>query len=376
MGPRASATPPLMIPLVDLKGNFRSIEAEVRSAVNRVLESGLYIGGPEVEAFETAYARFSGAKHCVGVANGTDALELVLRALDLPATASVLVPANSFVASTLAVERARAQVKLVDCTEDSLIDPEACAKRVDGSVKVVMPVHLFGQCAEVEKLESLKLTVVEDAAQSQGAKRHGRGAGTFGIAAGTSFYPGKNLGAYGDAGGILTNDDAMAKRLRALRNYGSEVKYSHPEIGFNSRLDPMQAAILNVKLAHLAKWNAARVEAAARYTSMLTGLRDVQVPRALPGNDHVWHIYAIRVPAKVRDQVLHAMHEKGIGVGLHYPTPIHLQGAFKHLGHREGDFPVAERLAKEMISLPMYPELSADQQTQVVSALTAALRVA
>jgi dTDP-4-amino-4,6-dideoxygalactose transaminase len=304
----------------------------------------------------------------------------VLRALDLPPEASVLVPANSFVASALAVERARAQVRLVDCTEDSLIDSEACAARVDGQVKVVMPVHLFGQCAEVEKLEPLAkqhgLHLVEDAAQSQGAKRQGRGAGTFGVAAGTSFYPGKNLGAFGDAGAILTNDDAVAKRLRALRNYGSEVKYSHPEVGFNSRLDPLQAAILSVKLAHLAKWNAARVAAAARYSTMLASVGDVQLPRALPGNEHVWHIYAIRVPAKVRDQVLHSMHEAGIGVGLHYPTPIHLQGAFKHLGHRAGDFPVAERLATEMISLPMYPELSADQQAQVVTALFAALRAA
>jgi len=369
-----------MIPLVDLMGNFRSIEGELRAAIDRVLLSGQYIGGPEVERFETAYAQFIGTKHCVGVANGTDALELVIRALRLASNQSVLVPANSFVASALAVERARAKVKLVDCTEDSLLDVEACASRIDSSVKVVMPVHLFGQCAEMEKVEKLakthRLQVVEDAAQAQGARRWDRAAGTFGIAAGTSFYPGKNLGAFGDAGAVLTHDDAMAKQLRALRNYGSEVKYSHPETGFNSRLDPIQAAVLSVKLAHLAKWNQARVAAAARYHQLLAGVADVRAPRALEGNEHVWHIYAVRVPASVRDRVLQRLHDAGIGAGLHYPTPIHLQGAFAHLGHSPGDFPVAERLASEMISLPMYPELDAAAQAQVVDELNKALRAA
>jgi dTDP-4-amino-4,6-dideoxygalactose transaminase len=278
------------------------------------------------------------------------------------------------------VERARAKVKRVDCTEDSLLDVEACASRIDSSVKVVMPVHLFGQCAEMEKVEKLakthRLQVVEDAAQAQGAKRWDRAAGTFGIAAGTSFYPGKNLGAFGDAGAVITHDDAMAKQLRALRNYGSEVKYSHPETGFNSRLDPIQAAVLSVKLAHLAKWNQARVAAAARYHQLLEGVADVRAPRTLEGNEHVWHIYAVRVPASLRDRVLQRLHDAGIGAGLHYPTPIHLQGAFAHLGHSPGDFPVAERLASEMISLPMYPELDAAAQAQVVDELNKALRAA
>jgi dTDP-4-amino-4,6-dideoxygalactose transaminase len=250
------------IPLVDLQVNFRSIEPEVRAAIDRVLASGTFIGGPEVEAFERAYAAFAHVAHCVGVANGTDAIELVVRAAGLGAADGVLVPANSFVASALGVLRAGARVQLVDCTDDALIDVRSCEARADAGTRAVMPVHLFGQCAPMEDVLALArargLLVIEDAAQAQGAQRHGRFAGSFGFAAGTSFYPGKNLGAYGDAGAVTTDDEAVARKVRALRNYGSEVKYHHPEAGFNSRLDPLQAAVLGVKLARLAGWNEAR----------------------------------------------------------------------------------------------------------------------
>lgn len=368
------------IPLVDLKTNYLAIEAEVRAAVERVLASGTYIGGPEVEAFEREYAAFSGVKHCVGVANGTDALELVVRAAKLSKDDEVLVPANSFIASALAVERAGAKVRLVDCTWDALIDVEACQARRGPDTRAVMPVHLFGQCAPMEDVGAFAakhgLAVIEDAAQSQGASRRGTGAGAFGLGAGTSFYPGKNLGAYGDAGAVLTNDDALAKQVRALRNYGSEVKYAHPETGFNSRLDPVQAAVLRVKLKRLADWNERRRAAARHYDELLAGLDEVTRPRTLDGNVHAFHLYVVRLPEAKRDAVLRAMQAAGVGVALHYPTPIHLQGAFAHLGHRPGDFPVAEALSRQMLSLPLFPEISLEQQARVVAALGQALAAA
>ena len=238
-----------------------------------------------------------------------------------------------------------------------------------------MPVHLFGQVAPMDAILALarerNLVVIEDAAQAQGATQKGKAAGTFGLAAGTSFYPGKNLGAYGDAGAITTNDDAIAQKLRALRNYGSEVKYHHPELGFNSRLDSLQAVVLRAKLTRLGESNAKRRACAERYHALLKGLKDVALPRAVPGNEHIWHIYAVRVPR--RDAVLKALNAAGIGAGIHYPVPVHLQGAFAHLGHQKGDFPVTEKAADQMLSLPIYPELTAGQQEQVVAGLRAAL---
>lgn len=367
-----------MIPLVDLKANYLSIEKEVQDAFKRVFDNTSFILGPEVTEFEKEYAAFVGAKHCVGVANGTDALELAVLAVGLAKGDAVLVPANTFIASALGVARAGCEPVLVDCDDDSLIDLASCERALSKRVKAIMPVHLFGQCAPMEKVDALAkahgLLVIEDAAQAQGAKRNGTTAGAFGLAAGTSFYPGKNLGAFGDAGAVTTSDDAVAKKIRALRNYGSEVKYFHPETGFNSRLDSLQAAVLRVKLRHLAKWNEQRRAAAARYHAMLKGVPDVVLPAAVAGNEHIWHLYAVRVPAARRDAVMKAMQAAGIGVGLHYPVPIHLQGAFKQLGHKAGDFPKAERIAAEMISLPLYPELSSAQQEQVVDALVKALK--
>ncbi len=364
-----------VIPLVDLQANNRALEPELREAIDRVVRSGQFIGGPEVVAFEEAWRRFLGTQHALGVANGTDAIELIVRAAGLTSGDAVLVPANTFIASALGVVRAGVQVKLVDCGDDALIDCHAA--RLDPTVRAVMPVHLFGQCADLETVQAFaathRLTVLEDAAQAHGATRHGRLAGTVGLASATSFYPGKNLGAFGDAGAVMTDDASLAQRVRALRNYGGEVKNQHPTLGFNSRLDALQAAVLSVKLRHLADWNQARATAAARYDLLL---RDVPEARALPvlaGNRHVFHLYVIRVPSAVRDAVVTSLQRAGVGVGLHYPVPIHLQGAFAALGHRVGDFPVAERLAGEMISLPMYPELTADQQAQVIAALRRAM---
>lgn len=365
-----------MIPLVDLKAQHRQIADAVAEGFQRVLADTAFILGKDVTAFEQAFAAFSGTKHCIGVANGTDALELVLRAAGIGSGDEVILPANTFIATALAVARAGARPVLVDCDATcQLMDPAGVEHRIGPRTKALLPVHLFGQMAPMPPLERIALTrgllLFEDAAQSHGARQDGRGSGTIGIASGVSFYPGKNLGAYGDAGAVLTNDDALARKTRALRNYGSEVKYHHPQTGFNSRLDTLQAVVLAAKLPHLAGWNEARRAAAARYDALLSGIPGVVPNGTLPGNEHVYHLYVVRVPG--RDRVLKDLNAAGIGAGIHYPVPIHLQGAFEHLGHRRGDFPVAEKAADEILSLPLFPEITEEQQRDVVGALRRAL---
>jgi dTDP-4-amino-4,6-dideoxygalactose transaminase len=364
------------IPLVDLRAQHAEIADEVREGFERVLAATSFILGREVAEFEAAFAGFSGVRHCIGVANGTDALELGLRALGIGGGHEVIVPANTFIATALAVERAGARPVLVDVDPSyQLMDPDRAAARIGPRTRALMPVHLFGQIAPMEALLEIGrasgLAVVEDAAQAQGARWGGTTAGAFGAIAGTSFYPGKNLGAYGDAGAVLTGSDELAGRVRALRNYGSEVKYHHPETGFNSRLDTLQAVVLTAKLRRLEAWNQDRRRAAARYEALLQPLRDVRRPETRAGNEHIFHLYVVRVPR--RDAVLAALQAAGVGAGVHYPVPIHLQGAFAHLGHRRGDFPETERAAEEVLSLPLYPQISAEDQERVVDALRKAM---
>lgn len=364
------------IPLVDLRAQHAQVAEEIAHGMARVMAETTFILGKDVADFERAFAAFSGVRYCVGVANGTDALELALRANGIGAGHEVIVPANTFIASALAVMRAGAIPRLVDCDPHyQLLDPALLEASITDKTRAIMPVHLFGQLAWMEEIcevaRARKLLVIEDAAQCQGAKRNHRGAGGWGLATGTSFYPGKNLGAYGDAGAVLTDSEPVAKRVRQLRNYGSEVKYHHPELGFNSRLDTLQAVVLNAKLKRLEDWNERRRVAAARYTQLLSNVPGVMVPETLPGNEHVWHLFVVRV-AK-RDEVIQRLHAAGIGAGVHYPTPIHLQGAFAHLGHRLGDFPVAERAASEILSLPLFPEITPEQQQRVVSELQRAM---
>jgi len=362
----------MQVPLVDLAWQHREIEAEVRAGLDRVIESGAFILGPDVAAFEAEFATASGVAHCIGVANGTDALELCCRALGIGPGDEVIVPANTFIASALAVARTGARPVLVDCDADAgLLDVDAALERVGPGTRALMPVNLFGQVAPMEALAPAGLPLIEDAAQSQGARRNGRLSGSFGRVAGTSFYPAKNLGAWGDAGAVTTDDGEIAGRVRALRQYGSDEKYHHPELGFNSRLDTLQAVVLRAKLRRLDGWNELRREAARRYDDLLAELPGVVRPRSLPGNEHVWHVYTVRVPD--RDAVLASLQAAGVGAGVHYPVPIHLQGAFRHLGHRPGDFPEAERAAAEMLSLPMFPGIRPEQQEHVASALAAAL---
>jgi len=364
----------MKVPLVDLGWQHREIAADVDQGLMEVFEETSFIKGPQVATFERAFASFIGVDHCVGVGSGTDALELVVRALGIGPGDKVIVPANSFIASALAVVRAGARVVLVDCDPDTyLIDVSQVADVLDESVRAVMPVHLYGQIAPVDLLDSLPpdVMLIEDAAQSQGATRHGRGSGSFGIAAGTSFYPGKNIGAYGDGGAVLTNDSALADQVRKLGNWGSDRKYHHPEAGFNSRLDTVQAVVLLAKLSRLENWNEARRRAADFYDGVFAELEEIATPHVLEGNRHIWHVYVIRVPE--RDRVLDELHAAGVGAGVHYPVPMHLQGALADLGYGPGSFPVTEAAAKEILSLPIYPGITASEQEFVAEAMRKAL---
>ncbi|WP_104175181.1 DegT/DnrJ/EryC1/StrS aminotransferase family protein [Arthrobacter sp. Y81] len=371
-----SPTFPLSVPLVDLGAQQQEIAEEVESGIRQVFARTSFIGGPEVAEFEQAYARFVGARHCVGVANGTDALELGLRAAGVMPGGEVILPANTFIATAEAVSRIGAVPVPVDVDPDYLlIDPRRVSEAVTEATQAIVAVHLFGQAAFVEKLKAAAYgcgaVIVEDAAQAQGASRHGRFAGTLGSVAGTSFYPGKNLGAAGDAGAVLTDDDGIAARVRLLGAHGSSVKYEHDAIGMNSRLDTIQAVVLNSKLRRLAAWNERRREAAARYSEMLRDVPGIVLPRTAEGNVDVWHLYVIRILE--RDRVLAALNGAGIGAGIHYPVPMHLSRAYRHLGFCRGSFPVAEEAAATMLSLPIYPHITARQQEYVIGQLLAAM---
>ncbi|RLK60561.1 DegT/DnrJ/EryC1/StrS family aminotransferase [Actinokineospora cianjurensis] len=364
------------IPLVDLAAQHAAVADEVAAGWAAVLAKTAFVGGPQVTAFEGEYAAFAGVEHCIGLGNGTDALELALRALSIGTGDECIVPANTFIATAEAVARTGATPVLVDCDLDTaLIDVDAAAAAVTTRTRAVLPVDLYGQVAPIEKLRAVlptNVAIVEDAAQSQGATRNGQTAGSFGDIAATSFYPGKNLGAYGDAGAVTTSRADLAERVRLLGAHGSPRKYEHPVLGFNSRLDTLQAVVLSAKLRRLAGWNAARRVAADRYTALLSDVDGVTTPVVAAGNVPVWHLYVIRVAD--RDAVLGKLHAEGIGAGIHYPTPVHLTGAFADLGLGAGAFPASERLGTEILSLPLFPEITEAQQERVVSVLSEAVR--
>ncbi|GAA3579290.1 DegT/DnrJ/EryC1/StrS family aminotransferase [Microlunatus spumicola] len=362
------------IPLVDLAAQQAEISEEVMAGLSEVFATTSFIGGKPVGEFELAYAEATGAAHCVGVANGTDAVELALRGVGVTAGGEVILPANTFIATAEAVSRIGAVPVLVDVDDEHLlIDPDLIAAAITDKTQAVVPVHLFGQVAPVERVLAVvgDVPVVEDAAQSQGATRFGRFAGSLAAAAGTSFYPGKNLGAAGDAGAVTTQDADLAARVRLIANHGSARKYDHEVVGMNSRLDTVQAVVLNAKLKRLATWNTWRREAADRYSALLADVEGVRVPRSAEGNVDVWHLYVVRV--QDRDAVLRRLNEAGVGAGIHYPVPLHLTRAYASLGLGPGSFPVAERSASEILSLPLYPHITEAQQVQVVEALRAAL---
>lgn len=366
-----------LIPLVDLQAQQAEIADDIRAEIDEVLSSAAFIGGPAVARFEKAYAQFTGTGHCVGVGNGTDALELALRAGGVRAGGEVIVPANSFVASAEAVARIGAVPVLVDVDPvHLLIDPEKVSEALTGKTQAIVPVHLFGQLAPMPEIMELAdaagVAVIEDAAQSQGARLGSQVSGSFGHAAATSFYPGKNLGAAGDAGAVTTNDPELAFMVRTLGAHGSSTKYVHDLVGMNSRLDTIQAVVLNAKLQRLPRWNALRRDAAARYGALLAEVSGVMLPATRPGYEDVWHLYVVQVAN--REAVLAELNAAGVGAGIHYPTPIHMTKAFSYLGKGEGDFPVAEAAAGRILSLPIFPHITVEQQERVVGILAEALR--
>jgi dTDP-4-amino-4,6-dideoxygalactose transaminase len=374
--------------MLDLKRQYESIKDEVNAAVERVLTSQHFIGGPEVDGFERESAEYLGVGASVGCASGTDALWLALQACGAEAGSSVITTPFSFFASVSSIVRCGATPVLADIDPGTLnLDPakvEKALKRARGQVRVVMPVHLYGQCANMDRLGELAqangVAVVEDAAQAFGAAWKRKKAGALGTAAGFSFYPTKNLSAYGDGGCVTTDDEELADHVRRLRNHGSRRRYYHEEIGWNSRLDAVQAAILRVKLPHVDDWNQRRRIAACRYHGLLSAAGLVQAeaqtvnakaPVALlasyPDAHHIYHQFVVR--AWRRDELRSFLTERGIGSEIYYPVPLHLQECFAYLGYRAGDLPESERAAKEVLALPMFPELREDEQQRVVAAM-------
>ncbi|MFC1707070.1 DegT/DnrJ/EryC1/StrS family aminotransferase [Planctomycetota bacterium] len=365
------------VPLVDLAHQHSEVADEIDRGFRKTLASCAFVMGEEVRLFEQEFAERSGVRHCIGVGSGTDALELALRALDVGPGDEVVVPVNTFAATALAAVRAGATPVLVDCDPACyVIEPDQLEATISERTKAIIPVHLYGQMAPMQEVLAIAdqhgIAVLEDAAQVQGATQNGVPAGSAGHAGATSFYPSKNLGAYGDAGAVLTSSDETAARVRGLRNYGSEQKNHHPVFGVNSRLDTLQAVVLRAKLKRLAAWNEQRRQAAQCYDEMLSDLDDVVRPATMPGNDHVFHLYVIQVPE--RDRTLESLREAGVHAGVHYPAPLHLLGAFQHLAHGKGSFPVAERLAGSILSLPLFPGITVEQQQRTVDALRKALR--
>jgi len=400
----------MKVPFLDLKSQYLSIKDEIQAAINQVLESTAFAGGPFVAQFEKQFAEFCGCKHAIGVGSGTDALWLTLLALGIGPGDEVITVPNTFIATAEAITFCGATPVFVDVDErtynmdpnkletylkkrteergprteesdkkdrrpsnlvpiSSNLVPQSSNLTLRSWPKAVIPVHLFGQPADMDPiLEIAKrydLQVIEDACQAHGAKYKGKNAGTIGNAGCFSFYPGKNLGAYGEAGAIVTNDDALAEKVRMLRDHGQAKKYYHDWIGWNARMDGLQGAVLGVKLKYLPGWNEARRDHARKYSELLADLKDIHVPKEANYARHIYHVYAIRAPR--RDALISYLGGKGISSGIHYPVPLHLQKAYGSLGLNNGGYPVGEKCAEQFVSLPMYPELKNDQIEYVAS---------
>jgi dTDP-4-amino-4,6-dideoxygalactose transaminase len=363
------------IPLVDLKAQYATIRDEVRRAIDDVLESMQLTIGPNVKAFDQEFAAYIGSKHSIGVGSGTDALQLAIRACGVSGGDEVITVSHTFFATVEAILYANARPILVDVDEKTmLMDPAAVAAAITPRTKAIIPVHLYGRTVDLKPLRQIaqdrNITVIEDAAQAHGALLDdGKKAGTGGRVNCFSFYCSKNLGAYGEAGSITTNDDRLAEELRALREHGQSTRYYHPVVGYNARLDEIQAAILRIKLRKLDQWNGRRRELARKYDEQLKG-SGVLVPE-IPSDirRHVFYTYTIRVPGGRRDDLRKYLGERGIGTQIHYPVPIHLQQSAEFLGYRKGDMPVTEKVASEVLSLPMFAELTDDQLERVADSV-------
>lgn len=348
----------MKVPFVDLKAQYRTLKDEMDGAMARVLASASFIGGEVIKDFEKAFAAYLGAPHCVGVANGTDAIEIALKALGIGPGDEVIVPALTWISTGGAVSNVGATPVFVDVLEsERTIDPDLIEASISVHTKAIIPVHLYGLPAQMTQINRLAkkydLKVIEDCAQAHGALYKGQKVGTLGDMATFSFYPGKNLGAYGDAGALVTHSEPLAKTSRMLANHGQIKKHSHQMIGRNSRLDTLQAAVLLAKLPYLDMWTQQRQQVARWYDAKLSGVKYPKVPDEM---EHVYHLYVIQ--SEKRDELLAHLKSADIGCAIHYPTPLPFLACYHHMGHREGDFPAAEKLCKEILSLPMYPELA------------------
>ncbi len=351
-----------------------SIKVEMQEAFNRVYESNWFVLGKEVEQFENDYAAFNQVKHTVGLSNGLDALHLALKACSIGVGDEVIVPSNTYIATVLAVSYVGATPVLVEPNKETYnIDPNRIEAAITSKTKAIIPVHLYGQACEMTAIMALakkyQLIVIEDNAQSQGASFDGKLTGSWGDLNATSFYPGKNLGALGDAGAVTTNSDDLAQKVRVLRNYGSKKKYYNEFIGHNMRMDELQAALLSVKLLKLNEWTSQRQQIAAWYHDALKDLEGIILPSVSVGATHVFHLYVIRT--NKRDELQKYLNDKGIGTLIHYPIPPHLQEAYKDLGHKKGDFPIAEEIANKALSLPLWPGITHEEIVLVSNTISA-----
>lgn len=358
------------IPFLSFHKMNADVKAETLASFEHFFDKAWYVLGDQVKQFENEYANFNQTNHCVGLANGLDALIIALKTLNIGKGDEVIVPSNTYIASWLAVSYVGATPIAVEPKMDTYnINPELIEASITSRTKAIMPVHLYGQCCEMDSIMTIAqkhgIAVVEDNAQSQGATYNGKLAGSFGDINGTSFYPGKNLGAYGDAGAITTNNDALAQRAMVIRNYGSQKKYYNDEQGINSRLDEVQAGFLSIKLKNLAKWNANRNHIAAKYMELLAGTTDLVLPTIANGATSVFHLFVIRTSK--RDALQQYLQQQGIGTLIHYPVPPHLQKAYSELNGKPGDYPIAEEIANTCLSLPMFPGMTDEEITYVSS---------
>ena len=360
------------VPFLDLGLLHRDLKEEIVEEIADLVDSSAFTNGPQVREFEAAFAAYCGTEQCVGLASGLDALRLGLQAAGLERGDEVVVAASTFVATLEAVTQAGGRPVVVDATdEDYNLDPNAVEAALTERTRFLMPTHLYGQLADMQALveiaERRGLVILEDACQAHGASRDGIAAGTAGLANAFSFYPGKNLGAFGDAGALVTDDEPLAARVRALREHGQTRKYVHEIEGWTARLDTIQAIVLLRKLPLLDRWNGERRAVAAKYDQRLAGIGDLRLPAVPEGSEPVWHIYAIRTAEP--EELAGFLRERGIGTGRHYPDPVHLAPAYAFLGHQRGEFPVAEALASEVLSLPMFPGMTEQQVDTVVAAV-------
>jgi dTDP-4-amino-4,6-dideoxygalactose transaminase len=367
----------MKVPFLDLKAQYHTISEEIDTSLRHVLSSSAFSGGPFVERFEEQFALFCQCRHAIGVGSGTEALWLALLALGVGQGDEVITVPNSFIATAEAISLCGATPVFVDVDEQSCtMNPALLDDAITPRTKAIIPVHLYGQTADMDPIMAIAkqhgLYVIEDACQAHGAEYKGKRAGSMGDAGCFSFYPGKNLGAYGEAGGIVTNNQELATRVKMVRDHGQSRKYYHDMIGVNGRMDGFQGAVLGVKLKYLTSWNEARMRNAEFYRAMLDGVDGIVVPRKMDYAGHVYHIFAVRVCN--RDAFIAALTEKGIGCGVHYPVPIHLQAAYGFLGKGQGSFPIAERLSNELVSLPMFAELTEEQIECVTYAVKSYLR--